>query len=121
MQIPHEDSPAIFFLYLFCFDFRKINGWIKNFEKYTSGQTLVGTVLGVTPMVGSTAKWGQIPAAVGRGGRNPSVVAHGAKSPSVVPHGSNVTAIKRGDRCRRRPPPSLSSSKPSPFNPSEHF
>jgi hypothetical protein len=81
----------------------------------------VGTVLGVTPVVGSTAKWGQIPAAVGRGGRNPSVVAHGAKSPSVVPHGSNVTAIKRDDRCRRRPPPSLSPSKPSPFNPSEHF
>jgi hypothetical protein len=41
MQIPHEDSPANF-LYLFCFDFQKINGGIKNFEKYTSGQTLVG-------------------------------------------------------------------------------
>jgi hypothetical protein len=78
-------------------------------------------VLGVTPIVSSTAKWGQIPAAVGRGGRNPSVVAHGAQSPSAVPHDSSVTAIKGGDRCRRRPPPSLSPSKPSAFNPSEHF
>jgi hypothetical protein len=26
-----------FFIYLFCFDFRKINGRTKNFEKYASG------------------------------------------------------------------------------------
>jgi hypothetical protein len=90
-----------FFLYLFCFDFRK-NKWSnqKFREIYIwchtpRRQELLsswGTALGVVPTVGCTARWGQIPAVLRHGGRNPSVVARGAMSPSVVPHSGRVLA-----------------------------
>jgi hypothetical protein len=65
-------------LYLFCHDFRKINGPIKIIEKCTALYPTAapwGTALGVAPTVGCTGRWGQVPTAVGHGGRIPSVVA----------------------------------------------
>jgi hypothetical protein len=38
-------SPAEFFIYLICHDFRKINGRTKIFEKYTSGAVAHGSCL----------------------------------------------------------------------------
>jgi hypothetical protein len=52
-----------------------------------------GKALGVAPTVGSTARWGYIPTAVGHGSRNPSVVVHGVRSPIAVPHGGRVLAL----------------------------
>jgi hypothetical protein len=51
-----------------------------------------GTTLGVTPTVGSTGRWGQVPAAVGHGGRITSAVAHGGRISSVVAHGDKPLA-----------------------------
>jgi hypothetical protein len=60
------------------------------------------TALGVAPTVGCTARWGQVPAAVGHGDRNPSAVARVARNPcrgtrrqrpGAVGHGVSATTI----------------------------
>jgi hypothetical protein len=56
-----------FFLYLFCLDFRKINGRIKNFEKYTSGVVPHG---GRIALLGGGAARRKDPAAMPHGVRS---------------------------------------------------
>jgi hypothetical protein len=77
-----------------------------------------GTALGVAPTVGCTARWGQIPAAVGHDGRNPSVVAHGGRTPSAVPHDGSILApwgTAAAPRLYKRPTPAAGPS-PTPPN-----
>jgi hypothetical protein len=90
------------FLYIYfvmIYDFRKINGRIKIFEKCTSDvvpprrqEFPYPTAAGVAQTVGCPGLWGQVPAAVGQGGRIPSAVAHGGKSPSAMPRGGKGLA-----------------------------
>jgi hypothetical protein len=121
--------PGVFeFFYIYFFMiFEKINGRIKIFEKCTSGAPW-STALGVPPTVGSTSRWGQVRAVVGRGSMIPSAVVRGGRSSSVVAHGGKALApwataampfLYKGPSHCRRPLPHY--SKPSAFNPSEHF
>jgi hypothetical protein len=60
-----------------------------------------GTTLGVTPTIGCTGRWGQVPATVGHGGRIPSVVAHGGGVLESWP--TTARPWCRGPRRQRRP------------------
>jgi hypothetical protein len=77
-----------------------------------------GTTLGETPTVGSTGRWGQVPDAAAHGGKNPSVVGHGVRT--LAPWAAAAAPVY----IRGRAPvagPLTPPSKPSAFNPSEHF
>jgi hypothetical protein len=112
VSISHTNEPEFF----------SKNKWSnQNFRKMYIGRRTPqpwGTTLGVTPTVGCTGRWGQVPAAVGHGGMIPSVVAHGGKA---LASWSTAAAprLYKGSSPSRRPLPH--SSKPSAFNPSEHF
>jgi hypothetical protein len=80
-----------------------------------------GRTLGVAPTVGCTARWSQIPAAVGHDGRNPSAMTQGARSPSAVPHGGRVLAAASKGPSPAAAGPLPHSSEPSVFNPSKYF
>jgi hypothetical protein len=66
----------------------------------------------MTPTVGCTDRWGQVPAAAGHGGRIPSVVAHGGRSPSAVGHGA-VPQLYKGSSSCCRPLPHSSLTPPN--------
>jgi hypothetical protein len=71
------------------------------------------TALGVAPTVGCTARWGQVPAAVGHGDRNPSAVARVARNPCAVAHGGSVLApwgMASAPRLYRRSTPATGPS-----------
>jgi hypothetical protein len=86
-----------------------------------------GTALGVVPTVGCTGRWGQVPTAAGFLASWPAAVGVLASCSTAA------TPWRRGPRRQRHAylrgralpsaPPSLlpHSSKPSAFNPSEHF
>jgi hypothetical protein len=70
-----------------------------------------GTTLGVAPTDSSTARLGQIPAAVRHDGRNPSTMAHDARAPCPTVAGSWRVATMAASPYKRGRP--LSPADPS--------
>jgi hypothetical protein len=88
----------VIFLYLFCYDFRKINGRIKIFEKCTSGAVSHdGRLMPPYPTALSPCRRGAQQQEPGSGGKaarrqDPAAELHGGRS-LAVPHGGRVFFI----------------------------